>query len=211
MESLRDKVLIMIVGPAAIGKSTLMDTVAATDGDFSYVRSFTTRTKRPGETSHYDFVSLDQVRALHSAGKTVTYFEHPTTHNIYGTTAASFPTRYNVLDTLSGSVHLYRSLPFERTITISLTAPLNEWQQWFLGRYPEKSEEALKRLKEAKLSISWSLTDNDIYWLENPAGDLEATTKQLIDIVRNIPTHSPTPKNAHDMLDLIEKGMWRDE
>jgi guanylate kinase len=207
---LATKTLVMIVGPSAIGKSTIMEEVVRLNPDFSYVRSFTTRKKRPGEKSHYKFMDRDTVIDIHQKRQTVTYFEHPTTHDIYGTTVESYPSSYNLLDTLSGAVQGYRDLPFKRTVTISLTAPSDEWQKWFLSRYPESSDEATKRLDEAALSINWSLQDADSYWITNSTGNIRKVAQELIDIVLHQPpiTQSSHP---HAMLELIERGVWRNE
>lgn len=207
-EILQNKTLVMLVGPSAVGKSTLMNETVAQTTDFSYVRSFTTRAQRPGEMSHYNFIGQAEAEALHEDGRTITYFEHPTTHDIYGTTAASYPNRYNLLDTLSGSVETYRKLPFERFVTIALTAPAEEWREWFLSRYPQASEEAKKRLGEAVLSINWSLADRNTCWLSNPSGQVDSTAAKLIDIVVNQPTPNETPPEPRAMLEVIERGVW---
>lgn len=207
-ETLHDKTLVMVVGPSAIGKSTLMNEAVRQHADFGYVRSFTTREQRPGETSHYEFISQEDARALRENGQAITYFEHPTTHDAYGTTARSFPARYNLLDTLSGSVGGYRGLPFERTVTVSLTAPPEQWQQWFLSRYPTPSEEARKRLGEAVLSINWSLMDEQTYWLSNPKGRVAETANTLVNIATVRPPRTTPPAEPRAMLDLIERGIW---
>lgn len=207
-QSLKDKTLVMVVGPSAIGKSTLMNEAVRQHRDFSYVRSFTTREKRTGEASHYKFIGREKALELQTGGQTVTYFEHPTTHDIYGTTVASFPNHYNLLDTLSGSVLGYRGLPFKRTVTISLTAPPEQWRQWFLSRYPEPSDEANKRLSEAVLSINWSLKDQQTYWLNNPRDQVTETAKKLTHFVIEQPPRGVSPEEPHAILGLIERGVW---
>lgn len=208
MNSLDQKVLIMIVGPAAIGKTTLMNTVVKLDSECSYVRSFTTRPRRQNEISHYHFISRTEALDLRRTGKTITFFEHPTTRDIYGTTAESYQTRFSLLDTLSTTVKEYRNLAFERTITISLTASPEQWREWFVSRYPEPSEEASKRLKEAEYSITWSLTDPKSHWLLNPAGETELTARTLIHLITSdIPQSSP-PDEAKALLAFIQSGIY---
>lgn len=184
MESLSNKTLVMIVGPTAVGKSTLMHEVARLDSRFGYVRSFTTRPERDGEASTYRHMSEHAATRLYDEGKTVTFFRHPTTQVIYGTTAESYGHEFNLLDTLSGSVELYRSLPFERTITISLTTDPDEWLEWIQNRFPNPSEERTKRLREAIASIEWSLSQaGDHYWVVNQPNDLQKSARRIIDIV----------------------------
>ena len=203
--SLLDKTLVMLVAPSAMGKSTIMNEVTTIDSHFGYVKSFTTRDRRPGETAHYDFISRTEALRLHDQEQTITYFEHPTTHDLYGTTAASFGASYNLLDTLSGSVNLYCTLPFAKTITISMTTPPELWRERFLMRYPKPSSEATKRLEEAVISINWSLGDQSTKWLINDDTP-EDIAKKLIAIVRGELPTDDGETIAHAILDLIEKG-----
>lgn len=208
MSPLHGKVIVMLVGPAAIGKSTIMNEVVAQDSRFSYVSAFTTRSRRPGEQSYYDFISKNKANELIKTGQAITHFEHPTTHDIYGTTAASYRTEYNLLDTLSIAVATYRNLPFKRHITISLTASPDQWHAWFLNRYPTPSEEATKRLKEATSSVNWSLNDPETYWLKNSEGETLDVARQLITIATSTPARGSISDEPRAMLELIEKGMW---
>lgn len=208
---LADKTLVMIVGPSAIGKSTLMNEMVQAHSGFAYVHSFTTRAPREGEQSYYRFIDKQTAEDLRQTGQSVTYFEHPTTHDIYGTTPESYPGKYNLLDTLSGSVADYRELPFAGTITIALTAPAEAWRSWFLSRYPEPSPEAEKRLEEAKISITWALNDPETHWLANPQGQLATTAKGAIAITLDPPAERSTSEHPHAMLELIERGLWHEK
>lgn len=198
----------MLIGPAAIGKSTIMNEVARLDDRFSYVRAFTTRAMRPGEKSHYSFISKQEANELIQSGQAITHFEHPTTHDIYGTTAASYQTSYNLLDTLSIAVDTYQALPFARHVTISLTASPEDWRVWFITRYPTPSFEAHKRLEEAKLSINWSLSSPTSYWLRNKEDETVETARRLIEIATTDHADTGTPTEPRAMLELIEKGVW---
>lgn len=205
---LRTKVLVMLVGPSAIGKSSLMHTVTKLDPDFGYVRSFTTRPARAGEQT-YEFISDDGAKKLQESGQAITYTEFPATGYIYGTTVASYSARYNLLDTLSHSVEQYRRLPFEKTLTISLSAPADDWQRWFVSRYPVASDEAEKRLAEARQSIMWSLSQDDNHaWFTNTPASLEVTAGKLVGLVRHDQPSGDGPAHAKDMLERIERGIW---
>lgn len=208
-EKLENKTLVMMVGPSAIGKSSLMNEMVGQHNDFAYVEAFTTRQPRPGERSHYTFISQERARELHETGAAITYIEHPTTKDMYGTTIESYPKKYNLLDTLSGSVAQYRALPFERTLTLAVTAPFDEWRSWFLGRYPEPSPEAEKRLREAILSIEWSLHDTEVYWINNREGALREVAREAIAATLQLPLKKTVPDEPRIMLEQIKKGLWR--
>lgn len=216
-QSLSEKTLVMLVAPSAMGKSTVMQAATQLDPDFSYVRSFTTRPPRLGEET-YTFLDTAQVKSLRARGEAITYTVFPTTGFIYGTTLESYQSKYNLLDTLANSVDQYRALQFEKTITMTLTAPVERWQTWFLARYPEESDEAYKRLEEAKLSIKWSLNDPETLWLVNndtPEDVAKSLIKEVLRVTsdRADPTTGPVNLNAishaHAILNLVEKGaVW---
>lgn len=198
----------MLIGPSAIGKSTLMNKIIQLHPEFGRVTGFTTRSPRPNdEPGQYRYLSKQAARQKVADKRLIQYAISPTTGQIYGSEVDDYPAYYNLLDTLSNVVEELRKLPFKKTIAISLTAPPNQWREWFLSRYPAPSEEAKKRLEEAKLSINWSLNDPDTYWLENSTDQLTNTAQKLIDIVLNRPQRT-TSKTPRAMLELIEKGIW---
>lgn len=198
----------MLVGPSAIGKSTLMEEVARQNSSFAYVRSFTTRSPRPNEQGHYVFIDKKSARQLKQNGEAITYFEHPTTHDIYGTTNESYPAKFNLLDTLSGSVEMYRSLPFRETITVAITAPASDWQNWFMSRYPEPSAEAKKRLEEATTSINWALGDPKVHWVINTKDTIKKSAEKITSISSQSSPANKPPEHPYAMLSLIKEGIW---
>ena len=185
MELLADKTLIMIVGPTAIGKSTLMNEVARIDNRFGRVRSFTTRPPRPNdEPSQYFYFTPEQLQTYHADKTIITDVEYPTTGHHYGTIAKSYSSDFCMLDTLAHSVQQYRELPFARTITVSLTTDADSWVAWLDRRFPNGGDEKYRRLKEAVLSMEWSVSQtNNHYWLINRPEHIEQTAHDLITLV----------------------------
>ena len=203
MEQLRSKQLIMIVGPSAVGKSTLMNQIVSGNKLYSRVRSFTTRPPRPNdEPGHYFYLSSDELTAMRGEAKVISEVTFPTTGQTYGTIAASYSSKYSLLDTLSNSVETYRALPFEKTYTISLTTEAHTWLNWLKERYPEPSEERDKRLEEALLSIEWSRAqENNHIWLINQPNNLDDTANQLTSYIETgqIPNQSHALDQAAKM------------
>lgn len=209
MASLQDKTLIMLVGPSAVGKSKLMNEVVRQSSDFGRITGFTTRAPRPDdEPGQYRYYSKDDVRQKNTAGKLTQYVEFPTTGHFYGTEPHDYPAKYNLKDTLANAVDDYRRLPFERIITVSLTAPVEQWQMWFLSRYPHPSDEALQRLEEARLSIQWSLSDPQTHWINNVDGHISDVATRLIELATSRPAHYDAPPHPHAILELIKGGLW---
>lgn len=199
----------MIVGPSAIGKSTLMNEVVQQHSEFGRTTGFTTRNPRPNdEPGQYRYLTKSEVEKKIAEKSLVQYAVFPTTGQIYGTEAIDYPSNYNLKDILANAVADFRALPFKQTITISLTTSPKEWQRWFLARYPEPSEEAEQRLQEAKLSIEWSLHDSETHWLNNSQNHIADAASQLINIATNKVEPDSPPNEPHAMLELIERGVW---
>jgi guanylate kinase len=206
MDGLSTKVLVMVVGPTAIGKSTLMHAATQLDDRFSYCRTFTTRPKRDGEIETYRHITPEMAETIRSSGNAITYFEHPTTGVIYGTDILSYPNDFNLLDTLSGTVDTYRSLPFKRTATISLTTDPANWETWLNERFPEPSEERSKRLREALASIEWSLSQRtDHHWIVNVPGQSGQSAQTLISIALGRMNSPDIPEEAEKMHETVKR------
>ena len=202
--ALSTKTLVMIVGPTAIGKSTLMHAVTDQDDRFGYVSTFTTRPAREGSATTYRHITADQAEAKKRTGDYYTYLTHPTTGHVYGTDLESFAARINLLDTLAGSVEAYRELPFGRTVTLSLTTDPASWKTWLLARYPAASPERTKRLHEAVQSIKWSLAQTgNHHWLVNRPGQEERVAKELIELIDTPRSGGDASDMAREMLKLV--------
>lgn len=211
MESLLStRTLIMLVAPTAMGKSTIMNAAVQLDSYFARVRSFTTRPHRSNdEAGQYIYLSATDLVRERSNGTIVTETTFPTTGYTYGTLYTSYSNEYCLLDTLANSVEEYRALPFRRTLTVSLTASADDWCRWFVGRYPERSDMAVKRLDEAELSIKWSLQDTETTWLTND-GTPEEVAAKLIGLTRgHVSSDSHGPEQAQQVLERIQAGaIW---
>ncbi len=181
---LSDKKLVMLVGPTSIGKSTLMNAVVEHDSRFSRVRSFTTRPPRANdESGHYFYLTEKERVVTLQKGDIVTDVIYPTTGYHYGTLMQSYDGEYNLLDTLANSVADYRELPFEKTVTISISADPDDWEQWLNIRYPEAGAERTNRLQEAVLSIEWSLAQTNRHaWLVNEAKNIGPMSRRVVEL-----------------------------
>ena len=200
--SLTKKVFVMIIGPTAIGKSSIMNEVARLDPDFRRVSGFTTRAPRENdEPGLYRYLTDKEAEALIQHHQAVQYIRHPTTGMIYGTEAFDYPGDYNLKDTLTEAVKGDRELPFARTVTVSITTDPATWQRWLEERFPEDSDERTKRLRESKQSIEWSLAQTGQHqWLINTAERLSESAQELIRCIRDPALQTDTPSEATKLL-----------
>lgn len=194
----------MLVGPTAIGKSTVMNEVVTINADFSRVTGFTTRAPRSNdEPGHYRYLSVDDVKQIEARGDVVQSAINAGTGDIYGTELVDYSGRYCLKDTLSSAVSDFTKLPFKSHITISLTANPDDWLNWVLDRYPEPSLERTKRLKEAKQSIEWSLAQPSMLWLVNRPAGVNDSAQSLIQLVKQ-PQQVEVPREPAKMLTIIQ-------
>ena len=186
-----NKVLVMLVGPASMGKTHIMMTAALLDDSFVRVPSFTTREPRPDdERAAYRYIPADEEHVSRilddiEAGEVVQYGVHPTKGTIYGSMIEDHAAPVNMLATLSNAVEQLRHVGFKRTPLIGLVAEPDVWQEWFLARYPEASPERTARAQEAVLSLEWLLAQppGEVKWLHNQKDRETATSGELIGLV----------------------------
>lgn len=184
---MRQKVLVMVVAPAATGKSYIISHAAEQASDFSKVAVFTTRPNRPDDEpgmfrSHTSDAEITEILGKIEQGDVVQYAIHPTHGTIYGSEPADYPEHYNMLAMLSGTVEHMRALPFERTVTVGLVTDSTTWHEWFDNRFPEGHYNRVNRLQEAVMSLEWltGQPENSIIWLINQPGQPEETASKLI-------------------------------
>ena len=181
-EQLKEKTLIMIVGPTAVGKSTLMNKVVQLHPDFSRVSGVTTRPPRPNdEKGMYRYITDDQANDMIHARSLVQYAVFPTTGMLYGSEPIDYPGAFNMLDMLSGAVGDTLRLPFKRHIVVSLTAEPDAWLKWADQRFLAKDDEYRRRMQEAVMSIEWSLDQGPSHaWIVNDPTNIDTSAHHLI-------------------------------
>jgi guanylate kinase len=206
--SIKDKSLVMLVAPAATGKSFVINEIVKQADDFHAMPIFTTRNPRPDDDPRYFRIIPHTEKRLSKllddieARQVVQYVVHPTTKRVYGTTVEDYPGKFNLLATLSGAVSSLQNLPFASTHVIGLTAEPAVWKRWFLTRYPEASEERGKRLKEAILSLEWLIEHHKaVHWTINRPNAASTVATSIINAVEyNQPPSEDGRQAAKEML-----------
>ena len=211
---LKEKNLVMFVGPAAVGKSFLMNKIIERDIDFGRVSIFTSRDPRDDdEPGMFRYIPHDDANILPllnriAAGEVVQYAVHPTSGRIYGSEITDYAKTFNLLATLSGIVNSLRRLPFETTHVIGLAVDPDIWMQRFNSR-PMTPEERVKRLNEAVVSLQWLLSAEnmqEIKWVNNTSSDESTAVQGVIDAVKfNKPGDKLALRVAHSMLERLQK------
>ena len=194
-QALATKSLIAIVGPCAVGKSYVIDTLTGVDDEFAKVRSITTRAPRPDDTPEtmqcfpWTEEGIGDLCTHVEAGDAVNYVIHPTTGDLYGTLADSYPATYNLLPALSNSIASLEQLPFHRVFTIGIVATPDDWDRWFSHRDFASPTDRNKRITEAALSLEWLLASPQAAIIRNHAGDPLYATNAIQAVVRDDDCH----------------------
>lgn len=215
-EQLGGIVIAMLIGPAGIGKTRVIEDVAAMNEDFGALSVFSTRTPRPDDTPgmfdlhpHTD-EGVSELLDRIERGEPVSYTIHPTQGTIYGQMLSDYKSRVNLLATLSGSVDQIQRMPYKETHALGLSAEPSEWADRFNDRYPEMGEARTKRLGEAVISLSWLLGEDHskpISWIINEEGNSALAANAIINKINN---DQPTDT---DLATFYAKGMlkWAQE
>lgn len=188
-KQMQEKTLVMLVSPAAMGKSYLIKRATLAAPDLSQVSVFTTRGPRPDDdpgmfrsllTDKLVSELLDKIEN----GNVVQYAIHPTHHTIYGSEISDYRSKYNLLAMLSGAVETMRTLPFGSTVTIGLITNPATWHHRFDAKFPPNHPERAKRLQEAVLSLEWLIDqpNSSLQWLVNDDDQDTTSTEELVQL-----------------------------
>jgi guanylate kinase len=180
---LSNKAIINLVGPSAVGKTSLINEIDSNYPDFSRVISYTTRKPRDGEPlDAYRFITADDTDIDKLTTSSVQYDRFPGTDIVYGTQVSDYRNKYNLLDTLSSSVRTFRGLGFSACKQfIIVTSPM-EWQERINTR-AFSDEQLLNRLDEGIKSLEWSLSEKDaVKWIYNQTSHLQASSKSIVEL-----------------------------
>lgn len=182
---LSHKALRLLIGPTAIGKSTLMY-AAAHQSDVAVAKTIVSRAPRiDDDTERYRYIphttkGINEFNQRVLNGELVQYAIHPTTGNIYASDIDCYPDKINLFDVLATGVEAFRKLPCDTT-TFKIVCSSDQWKKRLEERFPsDKSKELKKRLAEAAMSLEWGLDDTDSVWIINNFGDTDSAVQQII-------------------------------
>lgn len=189
---LRQKTMIPVLGPFAIGKSTVMRAAEA-HADFGRVRSFTTRSPRIGEApDQYTFLphTTDTLRTLLDDAKNrslVQLMVHPTTQHVYGTRLEEYgDQKYVMLDVIPKALPGLEALKFGDMQKVELVAEPDVWLPRMRERFQDNDPQDIRnRLAEGVDNLRWALDQgSDIAWINNGNRDARDTAEELTEVAR---------------------------
>lgn len=190
LKVLSDISLTTLIGPAAVGKSSLVQEVIDLDSEITSSIGFTTRPMRVNENNElYNFVehteeNIDTIKDQVINGELVQYSVHPTTGYVYGSRLDSYRSKYVLMDVSANSLQQMKRVPFNSLETVGVVCNSDAWLTRFLDR-KVNMEDAKNRVIEGISSLELLLDlGGEVNWLDNSSLDIESTARYLIDFIK---------------------------
>lgn len=164
-----------IIGPAGIGKNTLMNQVSD-QPNLHIATAVTSREKRESDTNYRRYYDLstkrDQtaVRSRLDEGRYIQIASHSATGEIYATEQDDFHAyRTNLMDiTAAEYVKMQDQGVFGCITPICIVTPTyGQWQRQWLGREQPSQKEYRARMQEARDSLTYCLGNSSVRYVIN--------------------------------------------
>lgn len=183
LERLRQVDFVAVVGPTAVGKSTLIARARALSPQLHEVMNNTSRAPRPGEQDGVDFnfKTREEMQIEMARHRYAQVMVHPS-GDLYATRGEDYPTEgVALLPVLASVIPVFRGLPFKRIRVVYVLPPsFGIWMQRLESRQLD-GEQRTKRLAEAQQSLAFAVADTAAFFIIND--DLEMATIQFSDLV----------------------------
>lgn len=180
---------VVIIGPSACGKTTLVQELIKKIPDSARLITSTTRDRRPNEENgvHYFFITRDEFESEIKRGD---FFEHAEVYgNLYGSSRRvldsfleKFEYVFAIID-VQGAETLKTKLPDSFTIFIR-PGSLHDLEERIIKVRPEMSKEEMKkRIDTAAYEMSFASEFDAI--VDNIEGHLDDTVEAVVKIIKN--------------------------
>lgn len=178
--------LLVLVGPAGVGKGSLVKQILSANSDFLLSVSATTRDPRPGEVDgvHYHFIDRDEFQRLIDEGN---FLEFAKVHNsdYYGTPRgeierASRAGKHLVLEIDLQGARQIRGKTQDSVSFFVLPPSAEELENRLRGRGTETEEQIQTRLRTAQNELA-AASEFDFQIIND---ELAATASKIVDLFR---------------------------
>jgi len=169
LQGLQSVSLAAVVGPTAVGKSTLISAAMKLNPDIHLVLNNTSRAPRPGEQEGVDYAFHTREEMLEIMERREFVQVAPSLlDEIYATKLDSYATDgVAVMAVLAQAMPDFRALPFKVVRSVFIVPPDYETWQQRIAQHGFTPEQLKKRLAEAVDSLEFALHDDPTYIIVN--------------------------------------------
>lgn len=170
-QSIRDKKVIAILGPSAVGKSTLIhhaiDLAREQGMDAAEAGTSATRAAREDDPPNYHTgIPVEDMIAMIEQGKLVNWSIF-TTGQIYATLPQDFPAEYNFMACLPDSLPMLRRAGFAAVHAFYIVTDIESWEEQlkprrFMSNGKTYRQDFGRRMDEALLSLQFGRNKREV-------------------------------------------------
>ncbi len=183
MGKMEEGFLLIVSGPAGVGKGTICDELIKNDDDILYSVSSTTRQPRPSEIDglDYNFIAKDKFEAMIQSDEFLEYAHVHTDY--YGTPRPLVEKGISEGKVVMLEIDVQGALQvkekYEEAVTVFILPPsMEELERRIVDRNTETKEQIDKRMSNAHKEIA--LVDGYDYFIVNDSLDLAISDLEAI-------------------------------
>lgn len=205
LKKLRDIDLVAIVGPTAVGKTTLINELISRHPSVQLVVTDTSRPPRDGERDGVDYHFRSREEMLRFIKERQYVNLAPSiTGDIYASHPDSYPKGgIGIMAVWADAIPYFRTLPFASFTPVFVLPP--HWKAWgarFIQRQYTPAQ-LRGRLLEAQESLGYAVSEQDLAFVIND--DLEQAANDLWHVVSNHSTHAARDEGRKIAKELLEQ------
>ncbi len=183
---------VAVVGPTAVGKTTIIKAAVKQSAALHMLVAGTSRGVRAGERGGVDFYfgNLEDMQKRAARGEYVTAVVGAS-GDLYTTAPEDYPLDKTVLmATLAQAVASFRTLPYRTFRTIFIVPP--SWEAWQerLQLHRFTPEQLASRMAEARVSLQFALDDTNVRFVINDELDKAVDDFVILSLGKPISKHS---------------------
>ncbi len=178
---------VAVVGPTAVGKTTLIREAMKREPSIHLVLNNTSRAPRPDEKEGVDY-RFETRAAMEKRIEKGEYVQVAPSlfGDLYATAADDYPIEgTDVLPVLADAMPMFRALPFQDIRCVFLVPP--DWKTWQkrIAKHKFSPEKLASRMQEARRSLEFALTDTDLHYVISR--DVESATDDFVVVIMQRP------------------------
>jgi guanylate kinase len=198
---------VAVIGPTAVGKTTLMNAAAARCPALHPILTTTTREPRPEEENDIDFHfrTVDEMNKRIAEHGYVQVVQSPVNDALYATAPEDYATEgIAMMPVAADAMEVFKGLPFKTIRSVYILPP--NWDVWQtrIASHGFSTDELERRMLEAGRSLRYALEDPNMLFVVND--DLAQSTLDFTQAALGA-TSAANPYTSRDLIAQLIKEL----